>query len=304
MKLFTTNNDPLVTAVTSVLLGEGASEIIKVVNTLKVGDKTNFGVVKKKDAFSITVKAKDTPETKILFNQRKIGSRDFALDKLIKINEETELEEDVATITKLVKTLKVGDKTNFGVVKKKDHESITVKAKDTPETKILFKQRKIGSREFVLDKMIKLNEETELDEGPIPAIMRNREFTDVINKLYGLEKVLRPNGNIAKGVAKELGQGYIADFKKMSKTVDSLIDDWDQIVMDLSQQIAHFVDESASVDESISADLYKRGKEAKLSKKQMDDFYNGLKVLRWTDSDIRSIISDTLDARIKGLAKK
>jgi hypothetical protein len=64
--------------------------------------------------------------------------------------------EDVATIEKIVSTLKVGDNTNFGKVVEIGKDSITFKAKDLPKTKILFKQYKMGSRDLVLDKLTKM----------------------------------------------------------------------------------------------------------------------------------------------------
>ena len=66
------------------------------------------------------------------------------------------LKEAVVDIEKKVAKLKVGDKTNFGVVKAISDKSITFKAKDTPKTEIQFRQRKIGSRDYILDQLLKL----------------------------------------------------------------------------------------------------------------------------------------------------
>lgn len=98
------NDDPLVIAAKAILEGkqietqsdleEGVEEIKKKVDGLKVGDKTNFGSVIAIDDMSITFKAKDLPKTKIEFKQRKTGSKDFVLDKLIKLKESVELEEE------------------------------------------------------------------------------------------------------------------------------------------------------------------------------------------------------------------
>jgi hypothetical protein len=83
-------------------LKEDAKEINKIKNivqTLKAaqvdengkrtrGSKTNFGEVIKITPSSITFKANDTPETKIKFDQRKIGSKtDYILSALTKMNE-------------------------------------------------------------------------------------------------------------------------------------------------------------------------------------------------------------------------
>lgn len=97
------NGDPLYAAAAAILEGkqietpaeleEGVEEIKAKVKDIKVGDKTNFGVVVAIGSDNITFKAKDLPKTKISFNQRKMGSRDFVLDKIMKLKEGVELEE-------------------------------------------------------------------------------------------------------------------------------------------------------------------------------------------------------------------
>ena len=72
-------------------LEEGVEDIADIVDGLKKGDKTNFGVVTDIGSNSISFKAKDLPVTKILFNQRKMGSKDFVLDKLVKLKEDAEM---------------------------------------------------------------------------------------------------------------------------------------------------------------------------------------------------------------------
>jgi hypothetical protein len=67
-----------------------------------------------------------------------------------------ELEENVDEIASIVSTMKVGDNTNFGKVVEIGKDSITFKAKDLPKTKILFKQRKMGSKDYVLTKLTKI----------------------------------------------------------------------------------------------------------------------------------------------------
>lgn len=66
--------------------GTEMDDIAAAVAELKVGDKTNFGVVVAKGGNSVTFKGKDLPKTKITFNQRKMGSRDYVLSALRKIN--------------------------------------------------------------------------------------------------------------------------------------------------------------------------------------------------------------------------
>lgn len=70
--------------------------------------------------------------------------------------EEANLEEGVAEIAKAVAALKVGDNTNFGKVVEIAKDSITFKAKDLPKTRIPFAQRKVGSKDFVLDALVKI----------------------------------------------------------------------------------------------------------------------------------------------------
>jgi hypothetical protein len=72
-------------------LDEGVEDVKAIVDTLKVGDLTNFGKVLEIGTNSITFKAKDLPKTTIAFNQRKMGSSEFLLLKTIKLKEETEL---------------------------------------------------------------------------------------------------------------------------------------------------------------------------------------------------------------------
>ena len=74
-------------------LKENSAEVIAIANKVKEykkGDKTNFGVVVEVTPSSITFKAKDTPKTKIVFNQRKMGSKDYILSSLSKLNESME----------------------------------------------------------------------------------------------------------------------------------------------------------------------------------------------------------------------
>lgn len=66
--------------------GSEMDDIAAKVAELEVGDKTNFGVVVAKGSNSVIFKGKDLPKTKITFNQRKMGSRDYVLSALRKIN--------------------------------------------------------------------------------------------------------------------------------------------------------------------------------------------------------------------------
>ena len=92
------NTDTLLEAaralITSAKLDENVDNIKSLVSTVKVGDSTNFGKVLEIGANSITFKAKDLPKTTIPFNARKMGSRDYVLDKLIKLKEALDPNDD------------------------------------------------------------------------------------------------------------------------------------------------------------------------------------------------------------------
>jgi len=79
------NRDPLIAAAESMMLTEDVAKIKKKVDQLEVGDKTNYGTVVAIGSDSITFKAKDTPKTKIVFRQRKMGSPDYLLMNLVKL---------------------------------------------------------------------------------------------------------------------------------------------------------------------------------------------------------------------------
>ena len=79
------NRDPLIAAAESMMLTEDVAKIKKKVAQLEVGDKTNYGTVMAIGSDSITFKAKDTPKTKIVFRQRKMGSPDYLLMNLVKL---------------------------------------------------------------------------------------------------------------------------------------------------------------------------------------------------------------------------
>jgi uncharacterized phage infection (PIP) family protein YhgE len=124
----------------------------------------------------------------------------------------SELEEGVEEIKAKVKDIKVGDKTNFGVVVAIGSDNITFKAKDLPKTKISFNQRKMGSRDFVLDAILKLKEGVELEES----------FADFAPVLVGLATNL---GALAGGIGANMIMKYFKtdpDFRKASKIVSTL----------------------------------------------------------------------------------
>lgn len=72
-----------------------------------------------------------------------------------------------------------------------------------------------------------LNEESTLTKT-IP-------FKEIEKALATLDKYLHENSTFAKSVAKELGTGYTADFKKMYKSLQDIYDVWEETIMDLQR---------------------------------------------------------------------
>ena len=155
--------------------------------------------------------------------------------------ESVELNEGVADIVKKVEKLKVGDKTNFGVVKEISANSITFKAKDTPKTKILFKQPKLGSRDFVLDQLVKLTpdgkrlakESTDLEEATMSQGVKQAQ-----KHIDSLESSLKKGSNLNKGINKALEGKYDADFIKMEKAMSQILDVWQDIEYEFAQSVS------------------------------------------------------------------
>lgn len=162
------------------------------------------------------------------------------------MSESAELDESVNDIAKKVKQLKVGDKTNFGVVTAISNKSITFKAKDTPKTEIEFKQRKIGSRDFILDKLVKLTpdgkgvakESTDLEEAKFWTVT----ITKKTGKLFKGQTVDVKANNSAQAIEKGLTQMKVNPKLVPSNAVDAT----------LAEGL-----EEASIEEASNADLKK-----------------------------------------------
>jgi hypothetical protein len=93
MKSFTSQYDDMYFAAKAILEGNYNTESIQdKVSKLKVGDKTNLGIVTQIDNNAVYFKPKNLPVTKIHFDQREMGNNDFVLDKLT-VMEAEELEE-------------------------------------------------------------------------------------------------------------------------------------------------------------------------------------------------------------------
>lgn len=149
MQAFTTSHkDPLTAAAASILFNEDLSTVKDKIKELKVGDVTNFGTVTKISDNSIEFKARDTGKTTIALNQRKMGSKDFVLDKLIKLTkEEVELEEAKAADPANLRSIIV------------NHTKLLSKATE-PDAKNFHKTAIANAKE----KLKSLGEEVELDE--------------------------------------------------------------------------------------------------------------------------------------------
>lgn len=114
--------------------------------------------------------------------------------KIMKMTEEEELEEGLEAITSAVEGLKKGDKTNFGVVTDVSSTSISFKAKDLPITKIAFNQRKMGSKDFVLDKLVKLREEVSLEETESVEMVEETESIELEEATYSVAYIQKLSG--------------------------------------------------------------------------------------------------------------
>jgi hypothetical protein len=165
MNNFHYHQDPLYAAASSILggttpLNEGVEDVKTIINTLKVGDLTNFGKVLEIGPNSITFKAKDLPKTTIPFNQRKMGSSEFLLLKTIKLKEETELEEAPISDTKWRVAFSYADPSGKGVA----NSTITIRANDSATAKRYAEgdlKKKGYSKDLTIKSATKIAEETE-----------------------------------------------------------------------------------------------------------------------------------------------
>ena len=164
MNNFHYHQDPLYAAASSILggtppLNEGVEDVKAIIDTLKVGDLTNFGKVLEIGSNSITFKAKDLPKTTIAFNQRKMGSSEFLLLKTIKLKEETEhLEEAPITDTKWKVGFSYADPSGNGVA----NSTITIRANDS-ETAKRYAESDLKKKGYSKD--LKIKSATKITEG-------------------------------------------------------------------------------------------------------------------------------------------
>ena len=100
--------------------------------------------------------------------------------------------------------------------------------KKDPDT-IKHWQKRIDASTKELADLMK-NESVELEEG----ITHSRGFQQVAEKLDDIRGILSPNGILSKSISKQLGVGYIKDFKKISEMLADVEDAWDEIRKDLA----------------------------------------------------------------------
>jgi len=159
--------------------------------------------------------------------------------------EATQLDEGVEQITDIVANLKKGDKTNFGVVTDVGQHSISFKAKDLPVTKIAFNQRKIGSKDFVLDKLVKLKEDVSLEEGSMDSMSleqlwdKHEEYSYAADQGYGTGKGSAGGGKAAAEAIFKFVKSKFGD-----KVADDMLDSSNAYVSD-----AEYDDTSKSKNE-------------------------------------------------------
>jgi hypothetical protein len=149
------------------------------------------------------------------------------------------LNENTIDIVKKVATLNIGDNTNFGRVLEIGTNSITFKAKDLPKTKITFNQRKIGSSDFVLSALTKLNEqqlESTSEETLKEKYAISAGYKDAVASLMKCERYFSPNSNLAKSIIAEFGEGYKKDFAEMEKYLGKVISLWEGIEMEIAME--------------------------------------------------------------------
>lgn len=182
MNTYHYHQDPLVLASARILMEnseatienieEGVEEIKKKVEGIKVGDKTNFGTVVAIGSDSITFKAKDLPKTKISFNQRKTGSKDFVLDKLTKMAKE-ETEGDTALDSSITEAVALASDTLKGQVLSLLLLNNSVKVAHWHASTSINTHKALGDLYDAVEEALDTFAETEM------GISRNRNFVSV-----------------------------------------------------------------------------------------------------------------------------
>lgn len=145
---------------------------------------------------------------------------DKNMEKYMK-EDSVELEEGVEQIANHVKNLKKGDKTNFGVVTDIGSDSITFKSKDTPVSKIRFNQRKVGSSDFVLDKLLKLKEDSDLEEA-LDAVGKEDDDIDNDGDSDNSDEYLKKRRDAVSAAMKKEDVDYTEDLRVLTDSEANL----------------------------------------------------------------------------------
>lgn len=192
---------------------------------------------------------------------KKIDARE---KQIMKMTEESELEEGVEDIASAVEELKKGDKTNFGVVTDIGSNSISFKAKDLPVTKIAFNQRKMGSKDFVLDKLVKLKEDVSVEEGIELEESIKTRIADLLLNLSGSDTsdMIKLAADTFKKNAIKLSHSVAADKKdEYKKAIEDMhaellhsktLTDFEKNGKKLAVQMKSFKEDVAAEEEDVS----------------------------------------------------
>lgn len=204
--------------------------------------------------------------------------------------------EGVSDVEAIVADFAVGDNTNFGKVLEIGPDSITFKAKDLPKTRIAFKQRKMGSSEFLLTKLVKLKEET-LGEASMDSLSlsdlwnKHREYTYAADQGWG------GGYGSAKGgkAAAEAIYKFVAT-KYDKKTAEDMQDASDNY-LGYQEYVGGAEAKSAKADEEKLRKKYGIKEETESSEESLDEAYKTLRKSKDLVAELQSII-DAPDAKL------
>ena len=204
--------------------------------------------------------------------------------------------EGVSDVEAIVADFAVGDNTNFGKVLEIGPDSITFKAKDLPKTRIAFKQRKMGSSEFLLTKLVKLKEET-LGEASMDSLSlsdlwnKHREYTYAADQGWG------GGYGSAKGgkAAAEVIYKFVAT-KYDKKTAEDMQDASDNY-LGYQEYVGGAEAKSAKADEEKLRKKYGIKEETESSEESLEEAYKPLRKPEVLVAELQSII-DAPDAKL------
>lgn len=159
------------------------------------------------------------------------------------------MEEDVAKIKSVAKSLKVGDVTNFGAVVKKGSDFITFKAKDTPETKIKFGQKKSGGQ-LVLEPLQLMKEDSEQTE----EVVAEEEVVETTQEVVAdeTEEVVAEEVAEEEATEEEATEEVVAEEEATEEEVDT--ENIDE--SEMAGWIAFYNGKKVEIKKSEANDLY------------------------------------------------